>query len=68
MNGSTYLYLRERTKLVYSMYSRKPVEEVVANLKSLGVQYAVLENSWCVRRTRYVTQDLFFVLIFYLLL
>ncbi|XP_035828642.1 probable C-mannosyltransferase DPY19L1 isoform X2 [Aplysia californica] len=44
--------LRARTKLVYSMYSRKPVLEVKANLRSLGVEYAVLESSWCSRRSR----------------
>ncbi|CAG5129453.1 unnamed protein product, partial [Candidula unifasciata] len=44
--------LRGRTKLVYSMYSRKPLAQVKENLRSLGVQYAVLEDSWCVKRTK----------------
>lgn len=44
--------LRERTKLVYSMYSRKSVEQVKRNLISLQVDYFILEDSWCTRRTR----------------
>ncbi|XP_036395637.1 dpy-19-like 1, like [Megalops cyprinoides] len=44
--------LRERTKLVYAMYSRKPAEEVKKNLVKLGVDYFILEDSWCTRRSR----------------
>ncbi|XP_012680040.1 dpy-19-like 1, like [Clupea harengus] len=44
--------LRARTKLVYSMYSRKPAETVQANLMKLKVDYFVLEDSWCTRRSR----------------
>ncbi|CAL8247819.1 unnamed protein product [Lota lota] len=44
--------LRERTKLVYSMYSRMSGETVKRNLMQLGVHYFVLEDSWCTRRTR----------------
>ncbi|XP_054638629.1 dpy-19-like 1, like [Dunckerocampus dactyliophorus] len=44
--------LRERTKLVYSMYSRMSAESVKHNLNKLGVDYFVLEDSWCTRRTR----------------
>ncbi|XP_060756509.1 dpy-19-like 1, like isoform X2 [Neoarius graeffei] len=44
--------LRERTKLVYSMYSRKSAEQVKRNLMSLQVDYFILEDSWCTRRTR----------------
>ncbi|MGH0120205.1 UNVERIFIED_CONTAM: hypothetical protein FKN15_006366 [Acipenser sinensis] len=44
--------LRARTKLVYSMYSRKTAEEVKWNLMKLQVDYFVLEDSWCTRRTR----------------
>lgn len=43
---------RERTKLVYSMYSRMSGETVKRNLMKLGVDYFVLEDSWCTRRTR----------------
>uniref|UniRef100_A0A4W4FK59 Dpy-19-like 1, like (H. sapiens) n=1 Tax=Electrophorus electricus TaxID=8005 RepID=A0A4W4FK59_ELEEL len=44
--------LRERTKQVYAMYSRKPAEAVKRNLLSLQVDYFILEDSWCTRRTR----------------
>ncbi|KAM9782587.1 dpy-19-like 1, like [Neosynchiropus ocellatus] len=44
--------LRERTKLVYSMYSRMSGEAVQKNLMKLGVDFFVLEDSWCTRRTR----------------
>ncbi|KAM6909612.1 dpy-19-like 1, like [Xenentodon cancila] len=44
--------LRERTKLVYSMYSRMSGETVRRNLMKLGVDFFVLEDSWCTRRTR----------------
>lgn len=44
--------LRERTKLVYSMYSRMSGEKVKRNLMKLKVDYFVLEDSWCTRKTR----------------
>lgn len=44
--------LRERTKLVYSMYSRMSGEVVRQNLMKLGVDFFILEDSWCTRRTR----------------
>uniref|UniRef100_A0A8D3AY38 Dpy-19-like 1, like (H. sapiens) n=1 Tax=Scophthalmus maximus TaxID=52904 RepID=A0A8D3AY38_SCOMX len=44
--------LRSRTKLVYSMYSRMSGETVKRNLMKLGVDFFVLEDSWCTRRTR----------------
>ncbi|XP_057689573.1 dpy-19-like 1, like [Corythoichthys intestinalis] len=44
--------LRERTKLVYSMYSRMSADTVKSNLNKLGVDFFVLEDSWCTRRTR----------------
>ena len=34
------------------MYSRKPEEEVWRNLVSLQVNYTILEESWCLRRSR----------------
>eukprot|EP00116_Pleurobrachia_bachei_P011505 sb/3471767/ len=39
--------LRERTKRVYQMFSRKPVAEVHSTLKDLSVQYAILDRNWC---------------------
>ncbi|XP_053875296.1 probable C-mannosyltransferase DPY19L1 [Malaclemys terrapin pileata] len=44
--------LRARTKIVYSMYSRKPAKEVKRELLRLGVNYYILEESWCIRRTK----------------
>ncbi|XP_067649500.1 protein C-mannosyl-transferase DPY19L1-like [Haliotis asinina] len=44
--------LRERTKVVYSIFSRKPGDVVVKGLKELEVDYVIYENSWCVRRTK----------------
>uniref|UniRef100_A0A3Q1H7C9 Dpy-19-like 1, like (H. sapiens) n=1 Tax=Anabas testudineus TaxID=64144 RepID=A0A3Q1H7C9_ANATE len=44
--------LRSRTKLVYSMYSRMSGETVKRNLMKLGVDFFILEDSWCTRRTR----------------
>lgn len=44
--------LRARTKLVYAMYSRKSAEEVKNGLLSLGVDYFIFEESWCLRKTR----------------
>ncbi|KAJ6662048.1 hypothetical protein lerEdw1_012895 [Lerista edwardsae] len=43
--------LRARTKIVYSMFSRKPAREVKNELLKLGVNYFILEDSWCLRRT-----------------
>ncbi|XP_075068681.1 protein C-mannosyl-transferase DPY19L1 [Mixophyes fleayi] len=44
--------LRARTKIVYSMYSRKPAKDVKKDLLKLGVQYFILEDTWCLRRTK----------------
>ncbi|XP_076156962.1 protein C-mannosyl-transferase DPY19L1-like [Alosa pseudoharengus] len=43
---------RERTKMAYSMYSRKPVMEAVKTLMDLKVDYFILENTWCFPRAR----------------
>lgn len=42
--------MRDRTKLVYQLFSRKSGEEVYKSLKSLGVQFAVLDKHWCTER------------------
>uniref|UniRef100_A0A8C9N6P6 Dpy-19 like C-mannosyltransferase 1 n=1 Tax=Serinus canaria TaxID=9135 RepID=A0A8C9N6P6_SERCA len=44
--------LRARTKVVYSMYSRKPVSQVKRDLIKLGVNYYILEESLCVSRKK----------------
>ncbi|XP_077158892.1 protein C-mannosyl-transferase DPY19L1 [Paroedura picta] len=44
--------LRARTKIVYSMYSRKPAKEVKRELLKMGINYYILEDSWCLRRTK----------------
>ncbi|XP_054427284.1 probable C-mannosyltransferase DPY19L2 [Pteronotus mesoamericanus] len=44
--------LRARTKIVYSTYSRKPAKEVRDKLLGLHVNYFILEEAWCVVRTK----------------
>ncbi|XP_053815944.1 probable C-mannosyltransferase DPY19L1 [Vidua chalybeata] len=44
--------LRARTKVVYSMYSRKPASQVKRDLMKLGVNYYILEESLCVSRKK----------------
>ncbi|OCT99930.1 probable C-mannosyltransferase DPY19L1 [Xenopus laevis] len=44
--------LRARTKMVYTMYSRKPAKEVKSTLLGMGVDYFILEDTWCTRRTK----------------
>ncbi|XP_034526270.1 probable C-mannosyltransferase DPY19L2 isoform X5 [Ailuropoda melanoleuca] len=44
--------LRARTKIVYSAYSRKSAKEVRDKLLELHVNYYVLEEAWCVVRTK----------------
>ncbi|XP_008259852.2 LOW QUALITY PROTEIN: probable C-mannosyltransferase DPY19L2 [Oryctolagus cuniculus] len=44
--------LRARTKIVYSAYSRKSAKEVRDKLLELHVNYYILEEAWCVVRTK----------------
>ncbi|ROT70026.1 Protein dpy-19 [Penaeus vannamei] len=44
--------LRERTKKVYSVYSRRSAEMVYETLLSMKVNYVVLEETWCLRKNR----------------
>lgn len=37
---------------MYAMYSRKSAEVVKRNLMQMEVDYFVLEDSWCTRRSR----------------
>ncbi|XP_070566148.1 LOW QUALITY PROTEIN: protein C-mannosyl-transferase DPY19L1-like [Ptychodera flava] len=39
--------LRRRTKQVYTIYSRKPLSEVKTTLENMGVNYVIVEESWC---------------------
>ncbi|XP_007956434.1 probable C-mannosyltransferase DPY19L2, partial [Orycteropus afer afer] len=43
---------RARTKIVYSAYSRKSAREVRDKLLELHVNYYILEEAWCVVRTK----------------
>lgn len=51
---------------MYSMYSRKTESEVWENLKGLGVDYAILEDSWCTRAAKFALA--FFLLSLFLAL
>ncbi|XP_006887658.1 PREDICTED: probable C-mannosyltransferase DPY19L2-like [Elephantulus edwardii] len=44
--------LRVRTKIVYSTYSRKSPKEVRDKLSELHVNYYILEEAWCIVRTK----------------
>lgn len=41
---------RRRTKLVYSVFSRRPSQVVYETLKNLQVNYLVLDENWCLHR------------------
>ncbi|MCL4129947.1 UNVERIFIED_CONTAM: hypothetical protein GTU68_026367 [Idotea baltica] len=43
--------MRARTKAVYSICSRRSAEEVYETMLSMKVNYVVLEESWCLRRS-----------------
>ncbi|KAL5497342.1 hypothetical protein EMCRGX_G013803 [Ephydatia muelleri] len=43
---------RIRTKLVYSMYSRRPPTEIHAILANMGVHFVIVDHSWCARDYR----------------
>jgi len=44
--------LRERTKQVYTVFSRRESHEVLASLQSLKVEYLVLSGPWCLSTQR----------------
>ena len=39
--------IRRRVKLIYTMFSRKPLQSVHSILKELHVDYYVYESHWC---------------------
>lgn len=43
---------RERTHRVYQVYSRKPPAVVHSTLKSLQVDYVIIEDTWCHQRSQ----------------
>ena len=44
--------LRNRTHHVYQMYSRKPAEEIHRTLADMGVNYVIVEKTWCYQRAK----------------
>ncbi|CAB3363576.1 Hypothetical predicted protein [Cloeon dipterum] len=44
--------LRERTKNVYTIFSRRSPQEVYKILSQMRVQFVVLEESWCFRESK----------------
>lgn len=45
-------HLREKTKVIYTLLSRKPLREVYSNIKKLKAQMVVLPRSWCAGKMR----------------
>ena len=43
---------RERTKKVYQIYSRRSPIQVYHTLQQMGVNYIIVEPSWCTRQYR----------------
>jgi len=43
---------RERTKKVYQIYSRRSPTQVHHTLLQMGVDYVIVEPSWCTRQYR----------------
>uniref|UniRef100_A0A915L3G7 C-mannosyltransferase dpy-19 n=1 Tax=Romanomermis culicivorax TaxID=13658 RepID=A0A915L3G7_ROMCU len=43
--------IRERTKKVYSIFSRKSHDDVYGVLKNMGVNYIIFEYGWCRKST-----------------
>ena len=41
--------LRERTRKVYEMYSRKTIPEVHKTIRALKADYLVIAAHWCLR-------------------
>lgn len=52
MTSLSLPHCRNRTKHVYTVFSRKPAPEIHAILHGMGVHYVICEDSWC-RRTGY---------------
>ena len=44
--------LRNRTKHVYTIFSRKPASEVHSILHGMGVDYVIVEDGWCRKNAR----------------
>lgn len=44
--------IRERTKLIYTIYSKRDAQEIFNNLRRLQVQYIIMEDIWCNKQYR----------------
>ena len=45
---------RERTKKVYLMFSRRETSYAWSVYKEMGIQYLIVEEQWCLRRSKWV--------------